>query len=113
MSEQKLDGEWRTKWLEALRSGRYAQTTTQLRSDDGVGYCCLGVACDVFDPDKWHLASGAGNVDGWGWDGSYGDLPVWMCASIGLHRDAESDLITMNDNGKSFDEIADWIEANL
>lgn len=33
------------KWIEALRSGKYKQTTGKLQ--DGVGYCCLGVACKV------------------------------------------------------------------
>lgn len=34
------------KWLRALRSGKYAQTRGTLKADDG--YCCLGVACDVY-----------------------------------------------------------------
>lgn len=32
-------------WVEALRSRKYKQTTNALR--DGVGYCCLGVLCDL------------------------------------------------------------------
>lgn len=39
------------KWLEALRSGQYSQTTGKLDSfDEATGahsYCCLGVACDI------------------------------------------------------------------
>jgi hypothetical protein len=39
------------KWVEALRSGRYKQTTGQLQSLSG--YCCLGVACREFiAPEK-------------------------------------------------------------
>lgn len=34
------------KWIEALRSGQFMQTRCQLT--DGVGYCCLGVACEVY-----------------------------------------------------------------
>ena len=33
-------------WVKALRSGKYKQTTTKLR--DTFGFCCLGVACDLF-----------------------------------------------------------------
>lgn len=33
------------KWVEALRSGNYTQTTKTLRDDKG--YCCLGVLCDL------------------------------------------------------------------
>ena len=33
------------KWIKALRSGKYKQTTGTLQDDQG--YCCLGVACKV------------------------------------------------------------------
>ena len=34
------------KWVTALRSGKYKQTRTCL--NDEKGFCCLGVACDLF-----------------------------------------------------------------
>ena len=34
------------KWLDALRSGKYRQASESLRTNEG--YCCLGVACDVY-----------------------------------------------------------------
>src|SRR4051812_2834892 len=34
------------KWVEALRSGRFKQTRGVLTNDEG--YCCLGVACQLF-----------------------------------------------------------------
>lgn len=63
-------------WVKALRSGRYKQTTGQLKrikgkmsQEDGfvagqTAYCCLGVACQLaikegviktFDPDQGYL----------------------------------------------------------
>lgn len=33
-------------WAEALESGRYPQSGRRLRDENG--YCCLGVACEVF-----------------------------------------------------------------
>lgn len=33
------------RWVDALRSGKYEQTTGVLQ--DSKGYCCLGVACKV------------------------------------------------------------------
>jgi hypothetical protein len=36
----------RALWAKALESGKYAQTTHTLRDD--TGFCCLGVACDIF-----------------------------------------------------------------
>ena len=38
------------KWVDALRSGKYAQTKGRLRELDTDGepvYCCLGVACEL------------------------------------------------------------------
>lgn len=39
------------KWIAALRSGKYAQTTGCLKNDEG--FCCLGVAADVMAPKAW------------------------------------------------------------
>lgn len=33
-------------WVEALRSGEYAQTTNALHT--AAGFCCLGVLCDLY-----------------------------------------------------------------
>lgn len=49
----RLDPEVKAKWLEALRSGRWPQTTGNLRilfedpDYPPVGLCCLGVLCEV------------------------------------------------------------------
>ena len=45
----KMNPEIKTLWLTALRSGEYKQATGYLKRDtgDGVGYCCLGVLCEV------------------------------------------------------------------
>lgn len=42
--------EARKLWIDALRSGEYLQTTGTLRrnTSDGPRYCCLGVACEVY-----------------------------------------------------------------
>jgi hypothetical protein len=37
------------KWVEALRSGKYKQTEHVLQ--DTNGYCCLGVACVVYEQE--------------------------------------------------------------
>lgn len=39
------------KWIAALRSGKYAQAQHALRNENG--FCCLGVACDIYDPTRW------------------------------------------------------------
>lgn len=40
----------------ALESGSYHQICGALKSE--LGNCCLGVACDVRDPDRWFLQDG-------------------------------------------------------
>jgi hypothetical protein len=40
-----MNAEYKTKWLEALRSGHYTQGTSYLRTKEG--HCCLGVLCDL------------------------------------------------------------------
>jgi hypothetical protein len=39
------------KWAEELESGKYKQTTFCLRDD--TGFCPLGIACNMIDPDGW------------------------------------------------------------
>ncbi len=39
------------KWVEALESGDYTQTTGRLKDESG--YCCLGVACEISGLGTW------------------------------------------------------------
>lgn len=62
--------EVKEKWLEALRSGKYTQTSSVLRdsADDGkYGYCCLGVLCDIYAQEndmKWEGSPEAWQIHG-------------------------------------------------
>ena len=100
------------QWVEALRSGKYAQTKKALRDD--AGFCCLGVLCDVLKdhPDvqgRW--------VNG-GFLVNKATVPnksypsEIVCSLAGLEYGGDS-LSIMNDGGKTFNEIADYIEGNL
>lgn len=107
------------KWIKALRSGEYGQTTYCL--EDRVGMCCLGVACDVLIPEKFKV-----RVDGY-LDGTLPNeqpkAPEWIKEiSENFQKITDIDLWRLNDNnydenksenyGKfSFDEIADLLEA--
>lgn len=113
MIYDKLPPHIKAAWVAALRSGKYAQAQGRLREWGKPAYCCLGVLCDIGDRKAWKL-------DKTRWlyeapDGSQesGSLPVLLNRIIGLSIDAETYLIEMNDEGKSFCEIADWIEENL
>lgn len=50
--ENKLNPEWKQTWVAALRSGNYTQGHSSLRDKDDA-FCCLGVACDLFDSSRW------------------------------------------------------------
>lgn len=105
-----MDAELKAKWLEALRSGKYDQGTGQLRN--GNCFCCLGVLCDVFNPTGW---------DGEEW--SFGEgidqcrelsvLPSNFRLQCGMDGGLEERLIELNDEGKTFSTIANYIEENL
>lgn len=100
-----MNKEVKEKWIAALRSGNYKQCKGMLRSSDG--FCCLGVLCDVLYPEDWRFNS-------WNW--FHNDylrlLPSKVVKGAGLfgHNVEITDLIWENDEGKTFDEIADTIE---
>lgn len=88
----KLDSEQKTIWLNALRSGKYLQGKGQLQFEGINSYCCLGVFQEVCSIENR--------------DGCY--LPHKV-----IPDSIQIDLATMNDSGKSFEEIANYIEINL
>lgn len=91
-----MEAELKSKWVEALRSGKYEQGRASLRS--GGKYCCLGVLCAVAGLEI--------STDGENVDGGYGPI-----TELGVRTDT---LWWMNDQEKkSFTEIADYIEKNL
>lgn len=106
-----MDQELKKRWVEALRSGKYKQGNGVLldHTETGQELCCLGVLCDVIDPDGWldgpnHLRH------------SLSDRPEFNAPLPRqlLSPSAQRTLTCMNDSEcKSFDEIADWVEQNL
>ena len=122
------------KLVEALRSGEYQQTKYRLRDENG--FCCLGVACDVYAKEtgkgKWHTGSSDYyfkiDEDEYEEDGSR--LPysvqIWLGFSsvrggrslknkslgnfVMPYGGYSSSLTRLNDSGSTFSEIADIIE---
>jgi len=117
-TSNKLPKEFKEKWLEALRSGDYKQIGSELCA--GGKYCCIGVAGKVLGMrDSTLEANGTFDTDNDGkdWNGNFKYMKSKVPSSIlGSIRSSETvaTLTHMNDSeGKSFDEIADWIEDNL
>lgn len=92
-----MDKELKEKWIAALRSGNYTQGRYILRDKLRSTHCCLGVLAEQLDND-------------WGNDNEKGyDLLNQYVPEIESHP-----FFDMNDSqGKSFSEIADYIEENL
>jgi hypothetical protein len=117
-----MNKEIKERWLTALRSGEYNQTDGFLKN--GNAFCCLGVLCDLHRKETLDTA----------WqkqcDGEYDylgqtELPpacVYEWAELPNVRTIQTDpglansvdrLVLANDEGESFDQIADMIEEEL
>lgn len=98
------------KWVDALRSGRYKQGKQTLKSSNG--YCCLGVLC-VTQGLKFKTDAND-DVCLHNYPDTYVNLPRVIRQSLGLSSRHQLRLIEMNDDeGKTFKEIASWIERFL
>lgn len=109
MKKFKLPKEFAKKWVEALRSGKYGQARNVLKESRKNEYCCLGVACVISKVKKTKLLFNEW-IEDYVVDGIK-NFPKELIGGFG--NDLAYELSKMNDNGKSFDEIADWIEANV
>lgn len=127
-------------WLAALRSGEYDQQQAVL--NNGFGYCCLGVACDVYrkqtgkgnwidtTDSRGGFTFDTGDVyndvyinveniesisvrDFFGFDDSNGfDIPPFYLGGKGTTMHIR--LTEVNDElGMSFEEIADLVEKYI
>ena len=101
------------EWLVALESGEYKQTRHNLRTDDT--FCCLGVACDLSGLGEWvmtpadpryiYVAAEDGRA-------SFNFLLPPVRVWLSLTQDEGDTLAYMNDNGKTFKEIAAYVREN-
>ena len=102
-------------WVKALRSGKYKQTTHILRNT--FGFCCLGVACDLFKEkhQKWEKSNfiyNFKNEKNHSYNQNY--IPRSLARKIGIDNSNQECLSRLNDiNRFSFKKIADYIEKNL
>lgn len=108
---KQLKPEIKKAWLEALRSGKYEQGHQALRTVDSK-FCCLGVLCDIVNPNDWH--SNGPFAWTYGFHGEIGVTPRALRDDVQLDAGAEDKLINMNDvDGADFEHIAQYIEQNL
>lgn len=105
------------QWVEALRSGTYKQGQRYLHVGDS--FCCLGVLCNLYS-QEWDESGDRVDDDGrsaedgrivYSHIGDASGLPgdeVLMWAE--LDGEVAEQLATLNDTGKTFEELADEIE---
>jgi hypothetical protein len=115
-----MNKEYKQKWVEALRSGEYKQGKGVLRSKSDE-YCCLGVLCDIVDPEGWTTPDSAcGRCH---FDDQSTVLPLSIAERVGLGEDQHGKLQRLaggqeyltecNDDGMTFEVIADIIEEQF
>jgi hypothetical protein len=135
---KKMNPEVKAKWLSALRSGNFKQTREKLTANNRQSYCCLGVLCELYRQEtgngRWKVNE---NYDGNYDNNKYAFLgadcmpPDEVIKWAGLPADSQNDvpvgerprkwghgvetvtIAGLNDDGKSFAEIADIIESKL
>lgn len=128
-----MNPEIKAKWVAALRSGKYQQTEGTLNRPLTGGFCCLGVLCDVYGKEKKkkafdefgsfllggkdHKESGTsqflpGKVSRWaGFKNSV--LESQSDMEFSITTPLANCLHHMNDEGYTFEEIANVIEQEL
>lgn len=115
------------EWTAALRSGDFKQTQRWLNSNGG--FCCLGVLCEIKGLPKKDIDGEIGYVfEGKTKDDEryshtviprpfeaqmLEDLNLSMRVNLGegIEDSLAGVLMAMNDEGKSFNEIADYIDG--
>ena len=93
-----MDKKLKARWIKALRSGRYEQTTGVMESFGS--YCCLGVLRKIMHPTSKKTAP------------SEDILCPSHAIEAGLHVRSQRKLTELNDEGKTFPEIAAFIEKH-
>ncbi len=99
----------RKAWVTALKSGEYEQGIKWLERDDKL--CCLGVLSKLAGCSRKQI--GDGSVY---YDGQPGLAPRAALEWVGLDNEEgwiesmQDSLVSMNDRGKTFEEIAEIIE---
>ena len=100
-------------WVEALKSGKYSQCSGMLvqHNSDGERYCCLGVADKLFElnPKSFENLFGSNFKEVLGLRGDNGEFAFLF--TIEQNGREYKSLTEMNDDGISFEDIADFIES--
>jgi hypothetical protein len=115
-----MNKEIKAKWVAALRSGKYKQTTGALRRGDS--FCCLGVLCNLHAEAHPKTAAKQKSINYYMGEGGVLPQAVLRWAGLGKYnvdvavkyKDIKTNLADLNDRkGLSFKQIANVIERCL
>ena len=115
--------EIKQRWVEALRSGNYEQAHGCLYKPHDEAYCCLGVLTDLAIaegavPHNWARYAGMGSLpsDVRDWAGLEHNDPTVSKEPgdtvVAKGQPGKRFLSGLNDEGKTFAQIADLIEQD-
>jgi len=102
-----MNAQVQERWVEALKSEKYKQGKLHLRDSDD-NFCCLGVLCDIFNPNHWKKGKRHYLFLEENYFPSY-EIQVWS----GLNKTVMKTLADMNDAGHSFLDIAHYIKKHI
>lgn len=115
-----MNQEVKKLWVEALVSGEYKQAKGLLRRESG--YCCLGVLCDIYEKQTKKKKWVKKRIWGYHFGPLNTALPKFVVKWAGLSscnpmvkdgRGSHGSLASFNDMGRSFNQIAKYIEKSL
>ena len=118
------------KWVAALRSGNYKQGRKRLMATEWDSYnrnfkhsyCCLGVLCHIVQKEETNEMVSNVAAKALEFERAYLPDPVAVSAGIPVFNDNrkpednvldQHTLAELNDQGRSFAQIADVIERGL
>ncbi len=110
---EKLPVGFKRAWVKALRSGKYRRGEGYLYQKSSGGlhpkHCCLGVAARVCGCPIDSINNRVAFIDSI----HARRVPAILIGSGSIDKSVTSFLADMNDSGKKFSEIADYIEEYL
>lgn len=108
----KMDRTIKENWIQALRSKKYKQGFTFLRTADN-DFCVLGVLCDIVDPDGWERTFNNFHELYFHRNGLVSYPPAKILEKAGLSNGCVDEIYYLNDSKRmDFDALADYIEVN-
>ena len=113
-----MDKELKTRWVEALESGKYKKgkyglfgpLPFSLFAQVEQGYCCLGVLADITG-DLLHNGIKGYVLEDTGAK-NFVDLGAELTSKLGL-CDHEGFLVDLNDSNDTFKEVVEYIKNEI